>query len=190
MAFTFAGTTQTANRLGLDIKIYSYDTADPGDVASGATALMTIDFANVSTIELTGDRVYATGGQEHANKIPFNNPYEGTLTLSTQIMTLDLLRLLSGGAFTATSTNDVVFKNTSATAPAYYTIVAETVWQDKDGNVIEESVTYHKVSPQRALNLTYSGEGDPQSADVVFDLFQDDSADKRIMTTHRAAAST
>ena len=83
--------TQFANRYGLNVEIYASTDAEMSN------ALMTIDFANVSDISLSGDRTWATGGQDHANRIGFNNPVEGTFKLSTQIMTMELLNLMAGG---------------------------------------------------------------------------------------------
>lgn len=180
----FSGTQNVANRRGLDLKVYEYT---DGTVASTAEPVVTIDYCNVSAVSLTGDRVWATGGQEHANKIAFDESYNGTLTVSTQIVPLDLLRLMGGGEFTS-GTTDVIFKNDSTVLPQYYTIVANTVWQDAEGIVDTETITFHKVSPQRAFNLSYTGEGDPQSVDCVFDMIQDDS--KKVMTISRAQQTT
>lgn len=170
-------TTKMANRYGLNVKIYDYTDT------TMATVLMTIDFANVSNIEVTSDRVWATGGQDHANMIGFNNPLNGTFTLSTQVMTSELLNLMAGGtAGSATST--IEFVNSSTTAPKYYIVKAETVWQDDAGTTYSETMTFHKACPQRALNISYSGEGDPLSVDVVFDLMQ--NADKKLLTITKA----
>ena len=94
-------TTQFANRYGLNIEIFASTDAEM------KTALMTIDFANVSDISLSGDRTWATGGQDHANKIGFNNPIEGTFKLSTQIMTMELLNLMAGGTPGASTSRGV-----------------------------------------------------------------------------------
>lgn len=170
-------TTKFANRYGLNVKVYNVDDA------SMTTPLMTIDFANVSNIDISGDRVWATGGQDHANQIGFNNPIQGTFTLSTQIMTMELLNLMSGGTAGA-GTTTVVFENTSSSMPKYYKITAETVWQDATGVTYSENMTFHKVSPQRALNIQYSGEGDPLSMDVVFDVLQ--ASDGKVLTITKA----
>ena len=53
-----------------------------------------------------------------------------------------------------------------------------------EGVVDTEIITFHKVTPQRAFNLSYTGDGDPQSVDVVFDMIQDDS--KVVMTIDRS----
>ena len=170
-------TTQFANRYGLNIEIFA-----SGD-AELTTPLMTIDFANVSDINLNGDRTWATGGQGHVNKVGFNNPIEGTFKLSTQIMTMELLSLMAGGEI-GTGATTVVFENTVNSMPKYFVIKAETVWQDADGHTYAENLTFHKACPKRALNLSYSGDGDPTSIDVEFDLMQD--AAGKVLTVEKS----
>lgn len=171
-------TTQFANRYGLNIQIYASTDAEM------ANSLMTIDFANVSDISLSGDRTWATGGQDHANKIGFNNPIEGTFKLSTQIMTIELLNLMAGGTPDDANTTTVVFENTTNAMPKYFIIKAETVWQDADGLTYAETLTFHKACPRRAFNISYSGDGDPTSVDVEFDLMQDTSG--KVLTVEKA----
>lgn len=177
---TFGITTQVANRYGLNIELY--DIAD----TSMTTPLTVIDFANQCTLDITGDRVWATGGQDHANKVAFNNPLNGTLTISTQLSTADLLNIIAGGTPGA-GTTTIEFKNSSTTTPKYFIVKADTVWQDADGLTYSESIVCHKACPQRAYNISYSGDGDPTSVDVVFDLLQ--NADNKLVTTTRAAIS-
>lgn len=175
MAMT--NTTQFANRYGLNVEIYASTDAQM------ETPLMTIDFANVSDIDLSGDRTWATGGQDHANRIGFNNPIEGTFKLSTQIMTMELLNLMAGGT-PGSDTTVVVFENTPNSMPKYFIIKAETVWQDADGLTYAETLTFHKASPRRAFNISYSGDGDPTSVDVEFDLMQ--NTDGKVLTVEKA----
>lgn len=170
-------TTQFANRYGLNVSIYAVTDT------SMSTALMTIDFANVSNIDISGDRTWATGGQAHANKVGFNDPIQGTFTLSTQIMTMELLNLMAGGTAGSGSTT-VVFENTANSMPKYYIIKAETVWQDAAGAIYDETITFHRATPQRAMNIQYNGAGDPVSVDVVFDLLEDASG--KVMTVKKA----
>lgn len=169
-------TTQFANRYGLNVEIYDHTDT------SMESALMTIDFANVSEVNISGDRVWATGGQDHANKIGFNDPLQGTLKLSTQIMTMELLALMSGTDVGAASTS-VVFENAANSVPKYYIIKAETVWQDAGGQTYSETLTFHKACPKRAFNISYNGDGDPTSTDIEFDLMQDD--DGKVMTVSK-----
>lgn len=169
-------TTQFANRCGLNIEIFANTDAEM------ATPLLTIDFANVSEVNVTGERTWATGGQDHANKIGFNDPLQGTLKLSTQIMTMELLALMSGSDVQGATTS-VVFENSANSAPKYYIIKAETVWQDADGKTYSEELTFHKACPKRAFNISYNGDGDPASTDIEFDLLQD--ADGKVLTVKK-----
>lgn len=173
-----ANTTQFANRYGLDVQVFAYT-----DGTVGEAPLMTIDFANSCALDISGERVWATGGQEHANMIGFNDPIQGTLTISTQIMTAQLLALISGSA-DLTETEEITFKNDALSSPKYFTLKAATVWQDASGAVYSEVLTFHKVSPQKAYNITYTGEGDPTSVDVTFDVLQTESGD--VLTISKA----
>ena len=175
MAIT--NTTQFANRYGLNVEIY--DHAD----TEMATPLMTIDFANVSDVDISGDRTWATGGQDHSNKIGFNDPLKGTFKLSTQIMTMELLTLMAGGEITSAGSS-VTFENTANVTPKYYIIKAETVWQDAEGQTYSETLIFHKACPKRAFNISYKGEGDPTSVDVEFDLMQ--NTEGKVLTVNKA----
>lgn len=172
--------SQMANRYGLDTKLYKYGTHG----TEGATALMNIPFANISEIDISGDTVWATGGQSHGNIVGFNNPLTGSFKLSTQIVTQELLALIAGQDIETTS-DTIVFENTSnATMPTYFTITSETVWQDKEGNTYGENLVFHKAIAKRALNIQYNGEGDPVSIDVEFELAQDDEG--KVLTITKA----
>ena len=61
---------------------------------------------------------------------------------------------------------------------------AETVWHDADGLTYAETLTFHKACPKRAFNISYSGDGDPTSVDVEFDLMQD--AAGKVLTVVKA----
>lgn len=170
-------TTQFANRYGLNISIYA------ATDTSMSSALTTIDFANVSDIDISGDRTWATGGQAHVNKIGFNDPIQGTFKLSTQIMTMELLNMMAGGTV-GSGTTTVTFENTANSMPKYYIIKAETVWQDAAGATYDETITFHKACPKRALNISYNGDGDPVGVDIEFDLLQDSNG--KVLTITKA----
>ena len=177
-----AKTTQYANRYGLNVQIFAGD----ADLTSTTTAaLMTIDFANVSDIDISSDRTWATGGQAHANKVGFDNPIQGTFTLSTQILTAEVLALMAGSDMGTFSGTEVTFENKPNSMPKYYKIKAETVWQDEGGATYAETMTFHRVSPQKAFNISYSGDGDPLSVDIKFDILED-SATRKVRTINKA----
>lgn len=169
-----ADSIKFANRYGLNVKItpQGADTATPVEV----------DFANSCALDVNGERVWATGGQGHSNKIAFNDPIQGTFTISTQLMTTELLAIIAGKA-SPDGSGEVVFENT-ATSPVYFTIEADTVWQTEGGKTYEESITIHKACPKRAYNISYTGEGDPASIDIEFDVLED--ADKKVVTINKA----
>lgn len=58
---------------------------------------LNLDFANVTTTELTGETVYAYGGKGHPKRVQFGGERGGTLTVETQIQTMKLWQLMSGG---------------------------------------------------------------------------------------------
>lgn len=161
---SISATKKMANRYGLNIKLYTF--ADTADFTGNAAA--EIDFANEVSLELASDTVWATGGQAHTNRIGFNNPYEGTLRISTQLVTMELLNIITNGTLSDTTAH---FKSTTAgLTPKYYLIKGETVWQDEDGTTYTETIKCYKACVKPGYSVTYNGSGDPQSLDVEFQL--------------------
>lgn len=162
--------TQMANRYGLNNKLYDYATYK-GDGTD--KPIMIIDFANVSHISIEGDAVWATGGQTRGNKVGFNNPLTGSFTLSTQIITPEVLALLAGKS-PKDAGKTVVFENTAdGTISPYFVITSETVWQDENGTKYSEDLIFHKAKVKRALDIEYDGGADPISVDIEFELATD-----------------
>ena len=77
-----------ANREVCDLIFVDYATKKP---------FLNLDFANVTTTELTGENVYAYGGKGHPKKVSFSGEKGGTLTIETQIQTVKLWQLITGG---------------------------------------------------------------------------------------------
>ncbi len=155
--------TQYANRFGINWSVYPYP--------KSGTALLTIDYINEVSVDFSSNTAWATGGIYHANQVPFSDPIEGTVTLSTQIMTSELLALVAGKTMSSFSGNTVTFSNSDS--PQFYVLEGTTSWKDKDGTIYAETVTCHKVAPDKAFNVTYTGEGDPNSMDITFNLLED-----------------
>lgn len=152
-----------ANRYGLDITLYEFKE----DISTLGTALAEIDFANEVSIELSSEVTWATGGQNHANKIAFRDPITGTLKISTQLVNLELLGIISGSSVSEDGT--VEFKNDNA-IPKCYVIKGKTVWQTEDGTTYDEDIVAYKAYVKPNYSVTYNGSGDPQSLDVEFEL--------------------
>lgn len=156
--------TRIANRYGLDIKLYEANTDK---------ICQRIEFANISSINIEGGTVFAHGGASHEKRVGFYEKVVGEFTLSTQILTNDLLCLMTGGASKWDGSSPIVFKNRLLGRPNVFRLSCDTVWQDKDGNVYEERLEFPRVRPRVAFGRKYSGEGDVSSVDIVFDVMQD-----------------
>ena len=77
-----------ANREVCDLIFVDYTTKKP---------FLNLDFANVSTTELTGESVFAYGGKGHPKRVQFAGEKGGTLTIETQIQSVKLWQLITGG---------------------------------------------------------------------------------------------
>ena len=85
---------QMANREVCDMIFVNYKTKKP---------FLSVDYANTSSVELTGENVYAYGGKGHPKKVTFSGEKGGTMTVETQIQTPKLWELMSGGTSSNTA---------------------------------------------------------------------------------------
>lgn len=83
-----------ANREVCDLIFVDYATKKP---------FLNLDFANVSTTELTGESVFAYGGKGHPKRVQFSGERGGTITIETQIQTVKLWQLITGGEVSKTA---------------------------------------------------------------------------------------
>ena len=83
-----------ANREVCDLIFVDYSTKKP---------FLNLDFANVSTTELTCESVFAYGGKGHPKRVQFSGERGGTLTIETQIQTVKLWQLITGGEVSKTA---------------------------------------------------------------------------------------
>ena len=83
-----------ANREVCDLIFYDFKTKKP---------FLNLDFANVTTTELTGETVFANGGKGHPKRIAFGGERGGTIAIETQIQTVKLWELITGGEVTKTA---------------------------------------------------------------------------------------
>lgn len=77
-----------ANREVCDLVFTDYATKKP---------FLNMDYANVSTTEITGETVFAYGGKGHPKRVGFAGEKGGTLTIETQLQSFELYQLLTGG---------------------------------------------------------------------------------------------
>ena len=83
-----------ANREVCDLIFLDYATKKP---------FLNLDYANVSTTELTGESVFAYGGKGHPKKVQFSGERGGTITIETQIQSAKLWQLITGGDVSKTA---------------------------------------------------------------------------------------
>jgi len=83
-----------ANREVCDLIFEDYATKKP---------FLNMDYANVSTTEVTGETVFAYGGKGHPKRISFSGERGGTLTIETQVQSFKLYQLLTGGDISNTA---------------------------------------------------------------------------------------
>lgn len=83
-----------ANREVCDLIFEDYATKKP---------FLNMDYANVSTTEITGETVFAYGGKGHPKRVAFSGERGGTLTIETQIQSFALYQLLTGGDVSSTA---------------------------------------------------------------------------------------
>lgn len=77
-----------ANREVCDLIFVDYSTKLP---------FLNLDFANTSSTELTGETVFAYGGKGHPKRVSFSGEKGGTLTIETQIQSVKLWQMITGG---------------------------------------------------------------------------------------------
>lgn len=168
--------TQIANRYGLNFQLYkySYDSTQNPPWQVDTLPCLTVDFVNVSEISIDGDKSWATGGRDAGKKIAFNNPIKGVFKISTQILTDELLKVISGTKQDA-SGSTIFFGNNpfNKAGKRYFKVEADTVWEDESGETYDEKIYIYKVVPTKAYNVSYNGDGEPISADIEFGILED-----------------
>ena len=80
-----------ANREVCDLIFVDYSTKKP---------FLNLDFANVTTTELTGETVFAYGGKGHPKRVSFSGESSGTISIETQLLTVKLWEMITGGDVT------------------------------------------------------------------------------------------
>jgi len=126
--------TQMANREVCNLVFVDFKTKKP---------FLDVDYANVTSTEMTGETNYAYGGWGHPQRIAFNGNREGTLTIETQITPFKLYSLITGGAIES-GANWLKREVITATEAGKLTIADKTVTtvsvmalDDGDGNPID-----------------------------------------------------
>lgn len=83
-----------ANREVCDLIFVDYTTKKP---------FLNLDFANVTTTELTSESTFAYGGKGHPKRVQFSGERGGTITIETQLQTVKLWQLITGGEISSSA---------------------------------------------------------------------------------------
>ena len=108
-------TDRFANREVCDMTIYDFRTQKP---------ILRCDYANTNSTELTGEAVYAYGGQGHPKRVAFNGEKGGTFTFETQIQSFALYSIMTGAEIKETA--DIVKREVLTCATAGTLTLSET----------------------------------------------------------------
>ncbi len=95
-----------ANREVLDLEFYNY---------SDKKHFLTLDFANVTTTDLSANRTNAKGGKGAPERVSFDGERKGTLKIESQITPIKLYAMLAGTSITTTAIRTVTETLTAAT---------------------------------------------------------------------------
>lgn len=85
-------TTNFASRDVCDLVFLDYASQEP---------ILYMDYANTTTAGLTGESVFAYGGHGHPKRVGFNGDRGGTISFESQIATMELYALVTGGTLTS-----------------------------------------------------------------------------------------
>ena len=110
-----------ANREVCDMIVYDYKTKKP---------ILRVDYANTNSTELTGEAVYAYGGQGHPKLVGFNGEKGGTFSFETQMMSFQLYSMMTGAGIESTANlvkREVVTCATAGKVSTSNTPIAGTV---------------------------------------------------------------
>lgn len=184
---------KTANRKGANIQLRKY---------SDKSLFAYIDYVNSVAVELSSNRVYATGGDSGARQVGFDDPIEGTLKLSTQIVPIEFVALAcspdgveDGGEIgirekltlatskltlskTPVAGTIYVFKEgddiTSTPAATEATGTSVTISGGSDGDVY---IAYYIVASEEAKSATFSNAKTPGCYVIYGDTVWKDTND-------------
>lgn len=88
---TINNATSFANREVMDLTFFDFATKKP---------FLNFPYANVTTHELSGEAVYAYGGEGHPKRVSFNGEKGGTISFETQMQTPKLYAFITGAELT------------------------------------------------------------------------------------------
>lgn len=166
-----------ANREVINLEFYNY---------SDKKYFTTLDFANVTTTDLSASRVTAKGGQGAPERVSFDGERKGTLKVESQITTAKLYSMLSGTDLTSTA---IKTYSESLTAVAGVLTLTETpLWAasvgvfDADG----VSVALNATTPVSGKTVTLSDTTSTDTYTVKYLISKSDATIQTIKFTRNS----
>ena len=152
-----------ANREVCDLTFVDYKTKIP---------FLNLDFANVTTTELTGESVFAYGGKGHPKRVAFSGERGGTLTIETQMQSFKMYQLLTGGDVSKTAK---FIKRETLTVSADSTVtLTETPSDSGVVNIFDENDDCGEAKTitvtGQTVTITGSADGDRVIAYYIKDI--------------------
>ena len=137
-----------------------------------------IDYLNECSLSKTSESVFAK--KKGVNAIGFNGATTGTLTLNSEITSIEALGLALGGVVTGEKV-----EITDVVPTEFFEIEGTFNTVGEDGVVKPRKMIFHKCKPQVNCDLTFSAENVASFA-LNFDLLVDE--DHKFMTIDEAAS--
>lgn len=139
---------------------------------------LTIDYLNECSLSKTSESVFAK--KKGVNAIGFNGATTGTLTLNSEITSIEALGLALGGVVTGEKV-----EITDVVPTEFFEIEGTFNTVGEDGVVKPRKMVFHKCKPQVNCDLTFSAENVASFA-LNFDLLVNE--DHKFMTIDEATS--
>ena len=139
---------------------------------------LVIDYLNECSFSKTADSVFAK--KKGVNAVSFTGAMTGTLTLNSELTSIDALGLALGGVVTGEK-----IEITDVVPTEFFEIEGTFNTVGEDGVVKPRKMIFHKCKPQVNCDLTFSAENVASFA-LNFDLLIDE--DHKFMTIDEVSA--
>lgn len=150
-----------------------------------------IESAKTSTLEGASTTVYAQGGKGNSRLMAWEGEKTLTFTVEDALITMESFYALTGAEVSRQVTaregilnSGIKFTSKTTSFAGYYSITADTLFRDEEGNDHPAYITIPRAKLQSNLNLTMAPSGDPSAFTFTFDAFPGiEDANKDVLFT-------
>jgi hypothetical protein len=140
---------------------------------------LVIDYLNDCSFSKTADSVFAK--KKGVNAVSFTGAMTGTLTLNSELTSIEALGLALGGRVTGEK-----IEITDVVPTEFFEIEGTFNTVGEDGVTVARKMTFHKCKPQANCDLSFSAENVASFA-LNFDLLVDEN--HKFMTVDKVDAT-